>query len=37
MIEELDTVVLTRAIPEEGLGCGDVGTDDHAEIMLPSA
>lgn len=30
MINELDTVVLTTAIPEEGLERGDVGTVVHA-------
>lgn len=30
MIKELDTVVLTTAIPKEGLEPGDVGTVVHA-------
>ena len=30
MIKELDPVVLTKAIPAEGLECGDVGTVVHA-------
>ena len=30
MIKELDVVVLTAAIPEEGLEPGDVGTVVHA-------
>ena len=30
MIKELDVVVLTTAIPEEGLESGDVGTIVHA-------
>ena len=30
MIKELDSVVLTTAIPEQGLECGDVGTVVHA-------
>ncbi len=30
MVEEIDTVVLTLAVPEEGLECGDAGTVVHA-------
>ena len=30
MIKELDRVVLTAPVPEEGLECGDVGTVVHA-------
>lgn len=30
MVEELDTVVLTRAVPEHGLEAGDLGAVVHA-------